>query len=169
MEKGLPRGVAVDGGGGNDDGHGRGGNSSDNPIAQNNNCCDNTDDGVHGKQRLDGGGNSKSTGGGGGGRARGAVCVAVKVIVAAAAFTVTCAFVWYAMGLPFLLQVVAVAIIAFVASGGYKFIYLVYRTAPRDIRSVLNVVHDDDYTKYYTYLFCMSIVLWLIGSSTRRL
>lgn len=149
MEKGLPRGVAVvglDGGGGDDDGHGHGGNSSgENPIAQNNNCCDNTDDGVHGKQRLDGGGgNSKSTGGGGGGRARGAVCVAVKVIVAAAAFTVTCAFVWYTMGLPFLLQVVAVAIIAFVASGGYKFIYLVYRTAPRDIRSVLNVAHDDD-------------------------
>ncbi|XP_027840257.2 long-chain fatty acid transport protein 4-like [Aphis gossypii] len=143
VEKGLPRGVAVvdlggDGGGGNDDdGHGHGGNSSDNPIAQNNNCCDNTDDGVHGKQRLDGGGgNSKSTGGGGGGRARGAVCVAVKVIVAAAAFTVTCAFVWYTMGLPFLLQVVAVAIIAFVASGGYKFIYLVYRTAPRDIRAL---------------------------------
>lgn len=158
MEKGLPRGVAVvdlggDGGGGNDDdGHGHGGNSSDNPIAQNNNCCDNTDDGVHGKQRLDGGGgNSKSTGGGGGGRARGAVCVAVKVIVAAAAFTVTCAFVWYTMGLPFLLQVVAVAIIAFVASGGYKFIYLVYRTAPRDIRSVLNDEYNIIY--YYRYSF----------------
>uniref|UniRef100_A0A2S2PJ50 Long-chain-fatty-acid--CoA ligase n=1 Tax=Schizaphis graminum TaxID=13262 RepID=A0A2S2PJ50_SCHGA len=40
------------------------------------------------------------------------------------------------MGLPFLLQVVAVAIIAFVASGGYKFIYLVYRTAPRDLRAL---------------------------------
>lgn len=166
MEKGLPRGVAVvgldggggnDGGGGSDDGPGHGGNSSDNPIARNNNCCDNTDDGVHGKQRLDGGGNSKSTGGGGGGRARGAVCVAVKVIVAAAAFTVTCAFVWYTMGLSFLLQVVAVAIIAFVASGGYKFIYLVYRTAPRDIRSVLNVVHDDD--NIVLYLLCISIVL----------
>jgi len=91
-------------------------------------------DGVHGKrqqQQLDGGG-SKSTGSGG----SGAVCAAVKVIVAVAAFTVVCAFVWYTMGLPFLLQVVVIATIAFVASGGYKLVYLVYRTAPRDLRSV---------------------------------
>lgn len=132
MEKGLPRGVAVGLGDGN------------NPNVQNNNCCDSSGlptetaasaaDGVHNKQRLDGGDSNKSTGGGA--RARRVVCTAVKVIVAAAAFTVTCAFVWYTMGLPFLLQVAAVACIAFIASGGYKFIYLLYRTAPRDLRSV---------------------------------
>lgn len=149
MEKGLPRGVAagLSGGGGGDP------NARN---ANNNNCCDTAaagpeadDDGVHGKrqQRLDGGGgDSKSTGGGGGGcgRARGAVCTAVKVIVAAAAFTVTCAFVWYTMGLPFLLQVAVVAIIAFIASGGYKFVYLVYRTAPRDLRAL---------SRYYYFLY----------------
>lgn len=156
MEKGLPREVAAglsDGGGGGDDDddddpHRGGGNPNARKV---DNCCDNAtvtevDDGVHGKQqqqqRIGGGGDSKSTtgGGGDGGRARGAVCAAVKVIVVAAAFTVTCAFVWYTMGLPFLLQVVVVATIAFVASGGYKFVYLVYRTAPRDLRSVCFVI-----------------------------
>lgn len=82
-----------------------------------------------------GGGNSKTTGTGGrDSPARRVLFAAVKVIVIAAAITVTCAFIWYTMGLPFLLQVVVVAFIAFVASGGYKFIYLVYRTAPRDVK-----------------------------------
>lgn len=73
-------------------------------------------------------------GGGGVSVARRALCATVKFVVIVAAFTVTCAFVWYTMGLPFLLQVIVVAFIAFVASGGYKFIYLVYRTAPRDLK-----------------------------------
>jgi len=140
VEKGLPRGVAA--GLSNDDDDGRDRSSGGNPNTRNaNNCCDNAGtevvDGVHGKrqhQRVDGG-DSKSTSGGGR-SARGSVCAAVKVIVAVAAFTVTCAFVWYTMGLPFLLQVVVIATIAFVASGGYKLVYLVYRTAPRDLRSV---------------------------------
>lgn len=139
MEKGLPRGVG-DGGGGGDN------NSiSGNPNVQNNNyCCDNSGlaagtvvDRVHSKQqRLDGGGgDSKSTGGGvGGNRGRRALRAAVKLIAITAAFTVTFAFVWYTMGLPFLLQVVVIATIAFIASGGYKFVYLVYRTAPRDLK-----------------------------------
>ncbi|XP_025198845.1 long-chain fatty acid transport protein 4-like [Melanaphis sacchari] len=153
VEKGLPRGVAA-GLGGGDDGHG---GSSGNPDAarNSNNCCDNTDDGVGGNQRLDGGGSGDGGGGGGNsssestggrvrGRAYGAVCVAVKVVVVAAAFIVTCAFVWYTMGLPFLLQVVAVAIIAYIASGGYKFVYLVYRTAPRDLKALC---------RYYYFLY----------------
>ncbi|VVC45602.1 AMP-binding, conserved site,AMP-dependent synthetase/ligase [Cinara cedri] len=47
------------------------------------------------------------------------------------------------MGLPFLCQVIVVAFIAFVASGGYKFIYLLYRTAPRDINALF---------RYYYFL-----------------
>ncbi|XP_015370399.1 PREDICTED: long-chain fatty acid transport protein 4-like [Diuraphis noxia] len=158
VEKGLPRGVAagLSGGGDDDDDdddHHLGGC---NPNAlKADNCCDNAVteviDGVHGKQqqqqRIGGGDDSKSTtggGGSGGGRVRGVVCAAVKVIVVAAAFTVTCAFVWYTMGLPFLLQVVVVATIAFVASGGYKFVYLVYRTAPRDLRALF---------RYYYFLY----------------
>lgn len=79
-------------------------------------------------------GGGSSGGGGGVSVARRALCAAVKFVVIVAAITVTCAFVWYTMGLPFLLQVIVVAFIAFVASGGYKFIYLVYRTAPRDLK-----------------------------------
>jgi hypothetical protein len=58
----------------------------------------------------------------------------VKVFGVATLFTAISAFIWYTMGLPFLLQVVAVVSIAYIASGGYKFIYLVYRTAPRDLK-----------------------------------
>ncbi|XP_050430867.1 long-chain fatty acid transport protein 4 [Adelges cooleyi] len=59
-----------------------------------------------------------------------------KTTVALGVFAVVCAFVWYTMGLPFLLQVIVVALIAYVASGGYKFLYLLYRTAPRDIKAL---------------------------------
>lgn len=86
----------------------------------------------------------KLGGGGGGGVssvARRAAFTAAKIIAAATALTVTCAFVWYTMGLPFMLQVVVVAFIAFVASGGYRFIYLVYRTAPRDVRALYSYLH----------------------------
>lgn len=113
------------------------------------------------QQRPDGGGNStKSSDGGGGGGGNGGgggggggsgggetieddrrVCpvrrvlyTAVKAIVVATLLTAISAFIWYTMGLPFLLQIAAVVLIAYIASGGYKFIYLVYRTAPRDIR-----------------------------------
>jgi len=102
-----------------------------------------TSDGLGG-ENCDNGGGSRSVEVGGvpqklddGGRVsvtRRVAFTAVKVVAVAIALTVTCAFVWYTMGLPFLLQVVVVAFIAFVASGGYRFIYLVYRTAPRDLR-----------------------------------
>ncbi|XP_050527097.1 long-chain fatty acid transport protein 4-like isoform X2 [Daktulosphaira vitifoliae] len=64
------------------------------------------------------------------------LCVALKVTVAAVLFVLSSAFVWYTMGLPFLLQVIVVAFIAYLASGGYKFVYLLYRTAPRDLRAL---------------------------------
>ncbi|KAL4100912.1 hypothetical protein QTP88_020937 [Uroleucon formosanum] len=152
VEKGLPRGIAAGLSGDDDDDDDdddRYRSSGGNPNTRRaNNCFDNADtevvDGVHGKrqQRLVGG-DSKSTSGGSG-RARGAVCAAVKVIVAVVVFTVTCAFVWYTMGLPFLLQVVVIATIAFIASGGYKLVYLVYRTAPRDLRALC---------RYYYFLY----------------
>lgn len=70
--------------------------------------------------------------------ARRVACFAVKVVAVVIAFTTACAFVWFTMGLPFLLQVIVVAFIAYVASGGYKLLYLVYRTAPRDLKWVTN-------------------------------
>lgn len=139
MERGLPR---MDGGGRLGDHYCDNGGSRTAAAAAATEVDD--DDGVRRRELVEG--DSKSTGGGGGhctGGGRREVSVtrrvaftAVKVFVAATALIVTCAFIWYTMGLPFLLQVVVVAFIAFVASGGYKFIYLVYRTAPRDLKSV---------------------------------
>lgn len=136
MERGLPRAVANR----NGDVDGSNNRSSDSDSRKTGAAE------VGDVQQQLGGGDGGGVGGvgfGGGGTteddrrvcsARRVLCTAVKVIVVAALFTATCAFLWYTMGLPFLLQVAAVVSVAFIASGGYKFLYLVYRTAPRDIK-----------------------------------
>lgn len=44
-----------------------------------------------------------------------------------------CGGIWYMMGLVFLIQLVLVAVVAYlVAGGGYRFPYIVYKTAWRD-------------------------------------
>lgn len=130
VERGLPRGADPDVNSstlGNSDRCDSGGDGGLRVTAA-------KDDNV--RQPLGGNDNSKSTGGSirRVSVARRIVCAVLKSVAVLTVFTVTCAFIWYTMGLPFLLQVIVVAFIAYVASGGYKFIYLVYRTAPRDIK-----------------------------------
>lgn len=128
-------------GGGNGDG-GRRATAASNTNNNNNNDGDDDDNGTG-----NGGTKNASKNDAVVSLTRRVLFVAVKVTAVVTAFTLTCAFVWYTMGLPFLLQVVVVAFIAFVASGGYKFIYLVYRTAPRDLKWVIVV-------SYLSVRFC---------------
>ncbi len=59
--------------------------------------------------------------------------VALKVIFTVSVVALICGCVWYMMGFIFLVQLILVALVAyFFAGGGYKFLYIVYKTIWRD-------------------------------------
>ncbi|XP_065211613.1 long-chain fatty acid transport protein 1-like [Planococcus citri] len=61
-----------------------------------------------------------------------------KVILILSLASLICGCVWYTMGIISLLQVIAIAFIAYLfAGGGYRFLYVVYKTGPRDIIALI--------------------------------
>lgn len=57
-----------------------------------------------------------------------------KAILILGLLFLICGCVWYTMGIISLLQVIAIAFVAYLlAGGGYRFLYIVYKTGPRDI------------------------------------
>lgn len=58
----------------------------------------------------------------------------VKVFVILVILVVIVGLIWYFMGWIFVIQLILVAIVAyFAAGGGYKWLYIVYKTLPRDL------------------------------------
>lgn len=58
----------------------------------------------------------------------------VKVIVLLVILVTVVGLIWYFMGWIFVIQLILVAIVAyFAAGGGYKWLYIVYKTLPRDL------------------------------------
>ncbi|XKL61134.1 hypothetical protein PGB90_008191 [Kerria lacca] len=60
--------------------------------------------------------------------------VAFKVIFILSLVSLFCGCIWYMMGFIFLVQLILVALVAYLfAGGGYKFLYVVYKTIWRDV------------------------------------